>query len=388
MPVGNRFRHQAYTNRLPAAPHYVLTPGTFPPVGSSEFLRRMEEAATAMRHGGVTAVCLVHGSCAEPDVAGSLTALTRRLPAARTAVERLIQRIQLGVQHVYFDHRYARLLDTALNPPGAQRIPVCLFEWSNENHHLGRADGAVRLVGCLASLEPGRPHRVLLWGHGHAGNLFALATNLLGSDRRSLERFFAAADVYYRWPLARCVDIPLWNRVRRLLLHQGRLRADVSLDVVTFGTPVRYGWESAAYDRLVHFVHRREILDRPPHQAVFPPAVDDVLSAAEGDYVQQLAIAGTDSPPAAFAWRARLANRRLGRLLERGLETENVEERFRAGTIVPEEGTTLLVDYGPPQGSVAQHQAGHAVYTENQWLLFHVEEVNRMIYAPAARNAA
>ena len=102
--------------------------------------------------------------------------------------------------------------------------------------------------------------------------------------------------------------------------------------------------------------------------------------AADGDYVQQLGIAGTNVVPSLFAWRARLADRRLDRLVQAGLP-EGRAERFQAGAIVPEEGTTLLVDYGRPQGSITQHQAGHAVYTRKEWLLFHAEEVARRLYA-------
>jgi hypothetical protein len=47
---------------------------------------------------------------------------------------------------------------------------------------------------------------------------------------------------------------------------------------------------------------------------------------------------------------------------------------------VPTEGTTLLVDYGPPRCNVVQHLAGHAVYTRPEWMLFHAEETARRLY--------
>lgn len=40
----------------------------------------------------------------------------------------------------------------------------------------------------------------------------------------------------------------------------------------------------------------------------------------------------------------------------------------------------MLVDYGPPEGNIAQHLAGHAVYTRKRWMLFHAEEVARRFY--------
>ena len=91
------------------------------------------------------------------------------------------------------------------------------------------------------------------------------------------------------------------------------------------------------------------------------------------------------SPDEVGAW---LADRRLHRLLQSDSIEDDPMERFRAGTIVPDEGTTLLVDYGAPQGGIAQHHAGHAVYTRKQWLLFHAEEVVRRLYQAEARQVA
>ena len=388
MPVGNRFRHQAYADAPPDSSHHFIAPGSFPPVGSREFRHRMRDVGASLRAAGVTTVYLVHGSCVGPDARRVLARLARVFPSAATTVYRLIRQTRFRAGFTNYTQAYARLFEAAVNPPGAEAISVELFEWSSENHHLGRADGAVRLVNRLASLDPDASHRVLLWGHSHAGNVFALATNLLGGDPESVRRFFSAADVYYRWPLARCVDIPVWHRVRELLARRGRLPANVSLDVVTFGTPVRYGWESSGYSRLLHFVNHCPVEGLPNYRAAFPPRVDEVLKAARGDYVQQLAVAGTNVRPALFAWRARLADRRLSRLLEAGLPDGMTLDRFRAGTIVPDEGTTLLVDYGRPMGGIDEHQAGHAVYTRKEWLLFHAEQVARQFYSAEVRKAA
>ena len=78
-----------------------------------------------------------------------------------------------------------------------------------------------------------------------------------------------------------------------------------------------------------------------------------------------------------------MADHRLDRLLQGELPDVGALERFEAGTIVPDAGTTLLVDYGLPDGSISQHHAGHAVYTHKKWLLFHAEEVARRFYSDA-----
>lgn len=350
----------------------------------------MEEVGTFLRAQNVAAVYLVHGTFVGPDALGILADLGRIFPVASQAMRRVIQRAmnELTGDAGNYTESYAYHFEAGINRRGEYEVPVRLFHWSSENHHLGRADGAVRLIDELASLDLQPGQRVLLWGHSHAGNVFAIMSNLLAGNRDAVERFFEAADIYYRWPMLGCVDIPVWNRVRHLLTQAQPPILDLPLDMVTFGTPVRYGWDSAGYSRLLHFIHRRMANGISDCHASFPPTLEEVFAAADGDYVQQLGIAGTNVAPSIFSWRAWLADRRLHRLLQAESVQNPTMERFRAGTIVPEEGTTLLVDYGKPNGDIAQHHAGHAVYTRKEWLLFHAEEVTRRFYQAEARQVA
>lgn len=348
----------------------------------------MQQVGETIRAAGVARVYLVHGTFLGPESLGMLADLARVFPAASRPVRRVIARIMntLSGEVGNYTREYAHGLEAAMRRPGEPTIPVRLFQWSSENHHIGRADGAVRLIDELASLRLPRGCRVLLWGHSHAGNIFALATHLMARDRRAAEEFFKAAEIYYRWPLLKCVDIPVWNRVRRMLCDRQSppVLDGVDLDMVTFGTPIRYGWNNEGYSKLLHFVYRRPTPGRPHYLAKFPPNLDDVLRAADGDYVQQLGIAGTNAIPSILSWRSRVAERRLGRLLEDVSAENGSLERFEAGAIVHDEGTTLLVDYGLPKGGIARHHAGHAVYTYRKWMLFHAEEVARRFYEPDA----
>lgn len=344
----------------------------------------MRRVACAYRAAGVTSIELAHGTFVGSDALGALAGVARIAPGAADA----LRQVSRDVVHALvgeagnFTPHYAELLESSLTLPTEPPLPVRLFDWSSENHHLGRADGAVRLIDLLAAtaheLPPGA--RVLLWGHSHAGNVFALATNLLGGDHETVERFFAATRVWYRWPLLGWVDVPLWERVRRILLDDRQRLRDLELDIVTFGTPVRYGWDSDGYAQLLHFVHHRPAADRPSYQAPFPPRWENVLAAADGDYIQQLGIAGTDALPSVFSWRAWCADQRLRALLEQNVGREGLISRLSAGVRVAQEGTTLLVDYGPPEGNLAAHHAGHSIYTREHWLLFHAEEVARQFY--------
>lgn len=348
----------------------------------------MQEVGAAYRRAGVERIYLAHGTFLGPETVGVLAELGRLFPSAGRAVRRVIARIMhtLTGEVGNFTPEYARCFESSMRQPGEPTIPVRLFHWSSENHHIGRADGAVRLIDELASLRVSPGGRVLLWGHSHAGNIFALLTHLLAHDPEAARQFFKAAEIYYRWPLLRCVDIPVWDRVARWLCGHavGPRLDDVALDMVTFGTPIRYGWNADGYSRLLHFIHHRPSPGRPHYLAAFPPKLDDVLRAADGDYVQQLGIAGTNVAPSLFAWRARVADRRLGRLLQDQFPRSGPAEPFHAGAIVPDAGTTLLVDYGLPQCGIARHHAGHAVYAYKKWMLFHAEEVARRFYEPAS----
>ena len=350
----------------------------------------MQDVGSSLRAAGVSAVYLAHGTFVGPDALGLIAELARLFPAAaktvRYAVKQLVDRFAQDAGN--YTEEYARLFESAINGPGMTKIPVRLFVWSSENHHIGRADGTVRLIDELAAARIDADRRILLWGHSHAGNTFALATNLLAGNPETIDRFFDAAEVYYRWPIFRFVDIPVWQRVRKLLSQSPTQHKLPLLDVVTFGTPIRYGWDTAGYSNLLHFVNHRPVEGMPGYLATFPPTLDNVINAAGGDYIQQLGIAGTNVMPSLFAWRAWLADRRLNSLLQADAGNADPVERFKAGAIVPEEGTTLLVDYGPPDGTIARHHAGHAVYTGAKWLLFHAEEVARQLYSSSMRRAA
>lgn len=376
-----RFRHQAYTDAPPESGYRQLRPGAGPSPASAEFRLRMRAVGDCLRAADVGAVYLVQGTFAALDTHEMLTELARQYPDAKAAIDRLAAEIidPAAGDVGNFTARYADAFQSFLSA-GGEEIPVRLLHWSCENHHLGRADAAVRLLDEIASLELPARKRVLLWGHCHAGNVFALASNLLAGDAESVDEFFAAARIYYRLPLTGIVDVPVWQRVYNVLTKDPRRLGTRPLDFVTFGTPIRYGWDRRGYDGLLHFVNHRPAEGCPLYRTPFPPRLEDVLRAAGGDYMQQVGIAGADAAPSRLAWRAWLANRQLGRLLERHLAADGLLHRLKHGMRVPEAGKTLLVDYGLPRESLSHHLAGHAVYTRSEWLLFHAEQVAEHLY--------
>lgn len=362
-----------------------------PPPGSAGFESRLRAAGDVLRQAGVAAVYQSHGTFAGTDVLGMFTELGRWLPNVSTRCQHWSKCI---VDAIAGDvGNYPAAAATQLQSTWKKAaIPVRRLCWSSENHHLGRADGAVRIIDELASHDFKPGDRVLLLGHSHAGNAFALVSNLLaglrsnkgaadGLHAENVARFFEAGQVFYQSPITGHIDLPHWQRVRDLLLRPRPILDGVRLDFVTLGTPIRYGWDSLGYDGLLHFVNHHSYSGLPDYRAPFPPNWDDVFGGSYGDFIQQLGIAGSNNPPAFFAYRAYLADRRLGALLQQGVPSRGIVEALRAGQRVPEEGTTLLCDYGPPQyRHVIAHLAGHGVYTRFAWMPFHLQEIAHWLY--------
>ncbi|HJT30793.1 MAG TPA: hypothetical protein VJ783_01915 [Pirellulales bacterium] len=379
--------HLAQIGRAESAHCYVRAVAG-PPPGSSEFRRRMNAVGDALRARRVAAIFLVQSSFAAWDARYLLLELARRWPAGSSLLRQAADQIVDGCLHEAGDYtpRYVEILERALAGQGDE-TPVRLVHWSGENHHLGRADAAVRLIEELAALELPPDKRVMIWGHGQAGNVLALASGLLSGDKEAIAAFFAAAQIYYRLPVAGVIDIPLWQRVRQMLCNRRQPLARRSLDLVTFGTPCRYVWTQRSDDTLLHFINHRPATDTGKHLAPPPPSIDELHQAAAGDYLQQFAVAGADTPPSPLAWRSWLANRRLARFLEADADRTRIADRLAAGVRAPDAGTTLLVDYGPAAGPLSQHLAGHAVYTRREWLLFHAEQVVEQLGGQASTAA-
>ncbi len=108
----------------------------------------MRRVGERLRAAHVAAIYLAHGTFVGGDSLGLLLWLRRWLPALAESAE---QRVKSLVDDLMDDlgnwsPDYARRLEQAINVEGQPHIAVRRFVWSGENHHLGRADGAVRLL--------------------------------------------------------------------------------------------------------------------------------------------------------------------------------------------------------------------------------------------------
>ena len=225
---------------------------------------------------------------------------------------------------------------------------------------------------------------VLFWGHSHAGNAFAILSNLLANDRGAVAKFFAAAGDQ---------DAEHWARARQIL-NSGRSPHPWAKSVifVAFGTPVRYGWDTNGYRTLLQILHHRSADEGDAHRAqpMFPAhSLTDTLTAKYGDWVQAFGIAGTDVPPPTSMQE----NRAVAAILEAGLTTpeHGLDTRFivppkfrdtcarwKTGTRCHDDGRNLLVQYEPCGRTTAlgspieEALLGHGVATTLDWLPAHL----------------
>ena len=194
MPQHNRFQHQAYPTRPKSDPtfHHLRHDET----SDVDFGRLHTDF-------DVSHVVLVHGTFMGDDsfaIAEILEAigdeagfLEKSLDAVAAAVRNRSRQLADDIAKDignYTDEFVERFQTLVGDDPVIERLDPT---WSGQNHHFARADLAIRLLNHLNELSPDESQTILLWGHSHAGNGFALLTNLLANDRTAVESFFAAA---------------------------------------------------------------------------------------------------------------------------------------------------------------------------------------------------
>lgn len=358
---------------------------------SAEFAEQLSAAGASLGRANVAAIYCVHGTFVGNDLLGLLTEISRFAPGLSKSLSRCGKRVidLVTGESGNYTREFAAAMETELSKDTGRTIPVRLFNWSSQNNHIARSDGAIRLLDELArravelaskESETAEPRRILLWGHSHGGNVLALVSQLLGADGETRNEFFEAAGCFYQPWLRQSVDMPVWQRVRELLEEADHPLRQLELDMVTFGTPVRYGWNADGYAKLLHFIHHRPPQHGAEYQAPIPLKIGRACQAVDGDYVQQIGIAGTNIMPCPLAVRTMLADWRLDKLLEEDVAAEGIVTRLRHAKRMPDEGTTLLVDYGEIEPGVHRHLAGHGLYTRRKWLPFHCHEIAERFY--------
>ncbi|HET7058715.1 MAG TPA: hypothetical protein VFI05_08275 [Nitrospiraceae bacterium] len=419
MPIGNNFQHAAYSRSDPGdrVGYRDLIIGA--PPGSLAWQDAMAAMGTQLVQGGVRLVVFLHGTALGTDLFGmqrldevgglkrgysrgiagldALLALMREetngVPALKSGprppftdddpTKHLIDE-QAG-DAANFSHAYVELFRKAINRSTERSIRCERLLWSCEHHHIGRSQAALQVISRLHALVTaqnlGPGDHVLVQAHGQAGLLMALASNLLAphesASRASLLQTLKDYAIHTR-ASASAIE----------LLEQSPAQAlnGATLDVVTLGTPVRYGWDPAGLGKLLHILNHRPMRvdgKRWLAKMELPQITMEMPIAWGGDYVQQLAVGGTDALPTSP--EAKVVNKVLWELLEPYEGFERWLECTRKSVRCHNDGQCLLVDYkdSTATSTVKDHIYGHAAYTRMNAMLFNTTEIVRNLYPSA-----
>lgn len=420
MPVENNFQHDELSRKNPGE-RLVLADfaDTIPP-GSPAWAEAMAKCGSSLSRAGVAAVVFLHGSIHGTDVFGmqrldeagglrrgysrGVSGLDALLVAMReesngipllpggvkppllnddTTKELLDD--QVGDAGNFTDANI-QLCERAINKNLTQPISCARWVWSSEHHHLGRAVAAVFLLAQLHRLckdhNLGRGSRILIHAHGQAGLILALLSNVLCATpitgrTKLFDLLTEYADQTTQPELAATI------KLIEPLLATGTLLNETALDIVAYGTPVRYGWDPSGIGNLLHVVNHRNLRTDGKSwlaKMELPQITMEMPIAWGGDYVQELAVAGSDAVPRTEP--ARAANKRVWEMVEPYDGFERWLECARRAVRFPSEGRCLLVDYKDSTGSTnpRDHYYGHAVYTRRHVLLFNTTQIVRTFY--------
>ena len=204
-----------------------------------------------------------------------------------------------------FTTDYVESFNQAINQNLKTPIPCLRYVWSSCHHHLGRVEAAIDLMGYLEQWRTDAAvagdDRILIFAHGHAGQVVALLSNLLSKGEAELRpRVFEILANYWTKDPAKKGRVDQLENIFSSVTSKDFLGGGV-LDVVTLGTPVRHGWDTDGVGHLLHIINHRPIRHDGKKwlsKMELPGIAFEMPYLMGGDYVQQLAIAGTDAMPA------------------------------------------------------------------------------------------
>ncbi len=338
----------------------------------------------SLARAGVREILLIHGTFAGNDIGGMMRPLARYSPRVSRTIKELSKEWfdQLAGQVGNYTADYANRLADIIGGSGQQDpIVVSRFHWSGENNHLGRACAAASLLDQLFRRQWKPGQRMLYWGHSHGGNILAMMSLVLGSDRDTKETFLDTISEHLDAQHAGRSSPWISDRLRENLLDPQRVSGLPQLDIATFGTPLRYRWNPRFTHNLLHFVQHRPLIPDQPSLAALPKSVFDLQQAVGGDYVQQLGVGGTDFSPPPWYWKSWKADARLHKMFESTVRRRDLKKTIMRGQRVSLDGQTLLVDYASTPEGWNRSLLGHGVYTCRQWMPLHLREITETFYS-------
>lgn len=422
MPTGNNFQHAAYARANPGERLSYREVEPWAPLDSVAGQDALARLGAQVAQQGVRAVVFMHGSHLGTDLFGMQRldeggGLKRGYSRGIPGMEALLalmredtnglagapggyrppleddEQVKVALDShakdaANFTAGYVQRFEKALARDASARLHCVRYLWSSAHHHLGRAKAACRLLARLtrlvSELNLGGGDRVLVQAHGHAGQVLALASNLLSTAAPPGRTPFLDLLRAYLTETKTAPEALDALETIEPLLTEGTLLNGAALDIVTFGTPLRYGWDPSGLGKLLHLVNHRPMRQdgkRWLAKTELPQITMEMPIAWGGDYVQQLAVAGCDAVPADPA--AKEANKALWEILEPWDGFERWLECARRSVRCPADGQCLLIDYKDATGSTSalDHVYGHAAYTRFSNLLFNTDQIVKALYS-------
>ena len=423
MPHDNNFQHANYSKSDPGTrvDYRTFQPGAA--IDSSEWIQGMAGVGEQLRKSRVKGILFLNGhpfmdlfGAARLDEVGGLkrgysrgiSGLESLLALLRPATNGICrpddpihpplandQQTRQGLDALAqevgnFTSSYVQKFEQALGQGSGLPTPCARYVWSSMNHHVGRVEAAMNLLLSLqewcSGLTLSKEDRLLLIGHGHAGQVLALLSNIITrGESEGRGRVFEILAKYWQACPSENRSVAQLEQLFHLTTDQKVLK-EALVDVVTLGTPVRYGWDTEGIGRLLHVVNHRVI--RPDGKRwlakmELPQIAWEMPYQTGGDYVQQLAVAGTDVLP--DSPEAEKANVDFREIFEPYDGFERWLECTRRTIRCANDGQCLLVEYGvQAEESPRQHLFGHACYTRGSAMLFLATEIAGALYPQVA----
>lgn len=324
--------------------------------------KQMRSVGQRLCDQGVGVVFFIHGTFVGSDPFDLSRLLERGLPRLnKLVVKKIIDQYNrrkdffIGDKGIFSDE-YVALFEAALE----EKVLCRRYTWSSGNHHYARLTATLGLIEQLSSLKQSQGSRLLLIGHSHAGQLFALMTQML--DDFSLAKKLIALAVKGGFATE-----------PKMVIDSLKILRGLSLDFVTLGTPRRYLWKLSPKQRALHLINHRG-------DAIQGGVYGGILGTRDGDYVQQWGIEGSDSlsPVVKHAQ----INTTLNQYLGIGFGINHWSSQIRMNKRLHPLGHNLLVDYKDKSRGInfLTTMFGHGIYTRYHTMLFNLKEIINYFY--------
>ncbi len=332
---------------------------------SPEWHQAMQQEGKKLQKAGVKAALFLHGTFAGDDPFDIVHLVNSLFPSLNQDIANKFKDFTKSNQNWLvgdqgnFPPAYLDLFreGTGIN------LQCKAITWSSTNHHLGRIQGCLDLIESLIQMKDQQQlvheDRVLIIGHSHAGQVFAL-----------FNHFLAATDHFKE--IIQTAQIT--KEFKALTDHEIFFLKSLKVDAITLGTPPRYGWSDLHHWRVLHFIN---------HRGSKPEAgsLNGILTTKHGDYVQQLGISGSDS--LSPLENDREINKNLEEYLGIGSNLSYWHQQIQHNRRLPSSGHTLLIDY-QDNGNYPNCFTtlfGHAAYTRYRFMLFNLQQITRLLYS-------